>query len=109
MNVQFFRVFFWHVVRYTRRHRLLAGLNILSVALGVSVYLAIQIANHSANQSFAASIDLVAGKANLEVRAPPRSPSAGRKPRMRWTSTWTAGSATRTGWRSRTSSRSSTG
>ena len=39
------------------------------MALGVSVYLAIQIANHSANQSFAASIDLVAGKANLEARA----------------------------------------
>ena len=67
---QFIRLFLWHVVRYTRRHRLLAGLNILSVALGVSVYLAIQIANHSANQSFAASIDLVAGKANLEVRSP---------------------------------------
>ena len=70
MTRQFGRLFFWHVVRYTRRHPLLAGLNILSVALGVSVYLAIQIANHSANQSFAASIDLVAGKANLEVRAP---------------------------------------
>ena len=70
MTKQFGRLFFWHVVRYTRRHPLLAGLNILSVALGVSVYLAIQIANHSANQSFAASIDLVAGKANLEVRSP---------------------------------------
>ena len=70
MSIQFGRIFFWHVVRHTRRHRLLAGLNILSVALGVSVYLAIQIANHSANRSFAASIDIVAGKANLEVRAP---------------------------------------
>ena len=62
MTRQFPRLFLWHVVRYARRHRLLAGLNILSVALGVSVYLAIQIANHSANQSFAASIDLVAGQ-----------------------------------------------
>ena len=70
MTVQIVRLYFWHVVRYTRRHRLLAGLNVLSVALGVSVYLAIQIANHSANQAFAASIDLVAGKANLEVRSP---------------------------------------
>ncbi len=70
MTRQFGRLFLWHVVRYTRRHQLLAGLNVLSVALGVSVYLAIQIANHSANQSFAASIDLVAGKANLEVRSP---------------------------------------
>ena len=66
---QFPRLFLWHVVRNARRHPLLAGLNVLSVALGVSVYLAIQIANHSANQSFAASIDLVAGKANLEARA----------------------------------------
>ena len=66
---QFFRLFLWHVVRNARRHPLLAGLNVLSVALGVSVYLAIQIANHSANQSFAASIDLVAGKANLEARS----------------------------------------
>ena len=66
---QFPRLFFQHVVRNARRHPLLAGLNVVSVALGVSVYLAIQIANHSANQSFAASIDLVAGKANLEARA----------------------------------------
>ena len=67
---QFPRLFLWHVARNARRHKLLAGLNICSVALGVAVYLAIQIANHSANQSFASSVDLVAGKANLEVRSP---------------------------------------
>ena len=70
MTRQFPRLFLWHVARHARRHKLLAGLNVFSVALGVAVYLAIQIANHSANQSFAASIDLVAGKANLEVRSP---------------------------------------
>ena len=70
MTRQFPRLFAWHVVRHAGRHKLLVGLNVFSVALGVSVYLAIQIANHSANQSFAASIDLVAGKANLEVRSP---------------------------------------
>ena len=70
LTPQFPRLFLWHVARYARRHPLLACLNVLSVALGVSVYLAIQIANHSANQAFAASIDLVAGKANLEVRSP---------------------------------------
>ncbi len=47
---------------------MLVGLNVLSVALGVAVYLAIQIANHSAHRSFAGAIDLVAGKAHLEVR-----------------------------------------
>ncbi|HEY5894754.1 MAG TPA: FtsX-like permease family protein [Chthoniobacterales bacterium] len=62
------RVFVWQVVRYAARHRLLAVLNIASVALGVSVFLAIQIANHSANQALRASVDLVAGKATLEVR-----------------------------------------
>lgn len=70
MSRQFPRLFLWHVARHARRHPLLAALNVLSVALGVAVYLAIGIANHSASESFAGSVDLVAGKANLEVRAP---------------------------------------
>ena len=68
MTRQFPRIFLWHAVRHLQRHPLLAALNVLSVALGVAVYLAIQIANHSAHRSFAAGIDLVAGKAQLEVR-----------------------------------------
>ena len=68
MTPQFPRIFYWHIVRHVRRHRLLALLNVLSVALGIAVYLAIQIANHSANRSFAAGVDLVAGRAHLEVR-----------------------------------------
>ena len=70
MTAQFPRLFYRQVVRHAGRHKLLAALNVFSVALGVSVYLAIQIANHSANRAFAASIDLVAGKANLEVQSP---------------------------------------
>ena len=65
---QFARVFLWHVVRHVRRHRLLALLNVLSVGLGIAVYLAIQIANHSATRSFAAGVELVAGRADLEAR-----------------------------------------
>ena len=68
MTPQLPRIFLWHVWRYLERHPLLVVLNVLSVALGVAVYLAIQIANHSANRSFAAGIDLVAGKAHLEIR-----------------------------------------
>ena len=61
--------FVWqHVVRYALRHRFLALINVLSVALGVAVYLAIQITNYSAEQSFAAGVDLVAGRAHLEAR-----------------------------------------
>jgi putative ABC transport system permease protein len=70
MSPQYFRIFRWHVLRYLRRHPLLGLLNILSVALGVSVYLATQIANHSANRAFAATVDLVAGKAELQISAP---------------------------------------
>ena len=66
-HLHFFR---WLVLRYLAQHRLLAALNIASVALGVAVYLAIQIANHSANRAFAASVDVVAGKAHLEITAP---------------------------------------
>ena len=58
------------VLRHARRHKFLAALNIASVALGVCVFLAITIANHSANRSFRAGVELLAGKANLEVRGP---------------------------------------
>lgn len=64
------RLFAWHVLRNLAHHRALALLNILSVALGVAVYLATQIANHSANSAFAATVDTVAGKADLEIAAP---------------------------------------
>jgi len=63
-----FRVFWWNAARYVRRHRLLALANILGIALGIAVYLAIRIANESASRAFAASVDLVAGRAHLEIR-----------------------------------------
>ena len=66
---QYLRLFQWHVLRYIARHRLLALLNVLSVALGVAVYLAIQVANQSANRAFRATIDVVAGKAELQITA----------------------------------------
>ncbi|HEY0370259.1 MAG TPA: FtsX-like permease family protein, partial [Chthoniobacterales bacterium] len=74
VTANYLRLFRAHVLRYIARHRLLAALNILSVALGVAVYLAIQIANHSATSAFAATIDIVAGKADLEITAPNRLP-----------------------------------
>ncbi|MGI8889673.1 MAG: FtsX-like permease family protein [Chthoniobacterales bacterium] len=70
MTAQYTRLFRWHVLRYLAQHPLLACLNVATVALGVALYLAIQIANDSANRAFAASVDVVAGKAELEVRAP---------------------------------------
>src|SRR5262249_27250076 len=58
------------VLRYLARHPLLASLNVLTVALGVALYLAIQVANVSANRAFGATVDIVAGRAQLEVNAP---------------------------------------
>jgi putative ABC transport system permease protein len=61
------RLFFTHSLRYLARHPALAALNIVGIALGVTVFLSIQIVNHSALESFRASVDIVAGKADLEV------------------------------------------
>jgi putative ABC transport system permease protein len=61
-------LFRWHVLRHARRHWVLAGLNVFAVGLGVAVFVAIQIANGSAARAFEAGVDVVAGKAQLEVR-----------------------------------------
>ncbi|MFL6584255.1 MAG: FtsX-like permease family protein [Chthoniobacterales bacterium] len=66
----FAHLFRRHVLRYIGQHPLLAALNVLSVGLGVAVYLATQIANQSANRAFMASVDLVAGRADLQITAP---------------------------------------
>lgn len=62
------RLFHQLVVRYLLRHKLIALLDLASVAIGVAVYLAIQTANHSASRAFESSIDVIAGKAHLEIR-----------------------------------------
>jgi len=62
-----FRLFLTHSLRYFARHPALTALNIVGIALGVTVFLAVQIINHSALESFRASVDIVAGKADLEV------------------------------------------
>ena len=64
------RILLRQAARHARRHTLLAAMNVLSIALGVCVFLAIMIANRSADRSFRAGVEMVAGKANLEVRGP---------------------------------------
>lgn len=61
------RLLLVHSLRYFARHPVLTALNIIGIALGVTVFLGIQIINHSALESFRASVDIVAGKADLEV------------------------------------------
>jgi putative ABC transport system permease protein len=61
------RLFLTHSLRHFARHPVLTALNIVGIALGVTVFLSIEIVNHSALESFRASVDVVAGKADLEV------------------------------------------
>jgi len=61
------RLFLIHSLRHFARHPALTALNIVGIALGVTVFLSIEIVNHSALESFRASVDIVAGKADLEV------------------------------------------
>ena len=55
-------------LRYWLRHRGAFALATLGVALGIAVFVAIQIANASVLGAFGASVDAVAGRANLQIR-----------------------------------------
>jgi putative ABC transport system permease protein len=68
MILRFARLFWRQVVRQAWRHPLLTGLNILGIALGITVFLAIQIANRGAVASFRSAAELTTGRAHLEIR-----------------------------------------
>ncbi|MEI6493517.1 MAG: FtsX-like permease family protein, partial [Verrucomicrobiota bacterium] len=68
MTARFGALFFRQVLRPSLRRPLLPALNILSIGLGVAVFLAIQIANRGALSSFQNAVGLVAGRAHLEIR-----------------------------------------
>jgi len=70
MTPRFPTLFWRQVVRPSWRHPLLTGLNILSIALGITVFLAVQIANRGALASFRSAAELTTGRAELEVRGP---------------------------------------
>lgn len=55
-------------LRYWWRHKGAFALASLGVALGIAVFVAIQIANASVLNAFSASIDAVSGTANLQIR-----------------------------------------
>lgn len=68
MTLRFATLFWRLVVRPWGLRPLMPLLNICGVALGVAVFLAIQMANDGALRSFRNAVGLVAGKAHLEVR-----------------------------------------
>jgi putative ABC transport system permease protein len=67
--MKYLALFLTHSWRYYRKHKVLAVINVAGITLGVTVFLAIQIVNQSALNAFKASVDLVAGKANLSIEA----------------------------------------
>lgn len=68
MTPRFPSLFWRQVVRPWTAHPLLPVINILSIAIGVTVFLAIQMANRGALSSFQNAVTLVAGRAHLEIR-----------------------------------------
>ncbi|MEM7342717.1 MAG: FtsX-like permease family protein [Chloroflexota bacterium] len=59
------------VLRHSTKHPIQSLLLILSIALGVAMVVAIDLANSSASQAFALSTDSVAGKATHQIIAMP--------------------------------------
>src|SRR5258708_5240736 len=57
----------WISLRHLREEPGRTLLTLFGVALGVAVFLAIRLANSSALASFSATVDAVAGRANLQV------------------------------------------
>lgn len=57
------------ILRDVARNTIRTLLTICGIGLGVAVFLAISLANHTALAKFNETVDLVAGKANLEIRA----------------------------------------
>ncbi len=55
------------ILRQMWRSKVLTLINILSIAVGVAVFLSVRVINHSAKSGFSATLDAVAGKANLQA------------------------------------------
>src|ERR1700704_3815211 len=68
MILRFARLFWRQVVRQAWRNPLLTSLNVLGIALGITVFLAVQIANRGAIASFRAAAELTTGRSHLEIR-----------------------------------------
>jgi putative ABC transport system permease protein len=65
--VSFFHLFRTIILRHIRYERGKFLLSVLGVTIGVAVFVAIRLANSTALGSFTASLDAVAGRANLQV------------------------------------------
>jgi putative ABC transport system permease protein len=65
--MNFFRLFHRYIIRDLVRHRSQAALTVSGIALGISVVVAVHLANDRATRSFNDSLRLLSGQADLEI------------------------------------------
>jgi len=63
------KLFFSFIVRDLVKNWIRSAITIGGIALGVSVFLAITLANETALSKFKETVDVISGKANLEIRS----------------------------------------
>ncbi|MBX3137656.1 hypothetical protein KF707_15645 [Candidatus Obscuribacterales bacterium] len=63
------KLFFSFIVRDLFKNWVRTAITVGGIALGVSVFLAITLANETALSKFKETVDVISGKANLEVRS----------------------------------------
>ena len=63
-------LFRWFIVRNLRQQPLRCCVTVLSLAVGVAVVIAIQLANASSVRGFSMALDAVAGRTSLEITSP---------------------------------------
>jgi putative ABC transport system permease protein len=55
------------ILRHLRLNKMRTFLTVMGIALGVSVFISVQMAIHTAIESFNSTVDHVSGKANLQI------------------------------------------
>jgi putative ABC transport system permease protein len=63
------KLFFSFIVRDLVKNWVRSAITVFGIALGVSVFLAITLANETALSKFRETVDVISGKANLEIRS----------------------------------------
>ena len=62
-----FHLFKKITLRHLRHNKMWTFLTVMGIALGVSVFVSVQMAVHTAIESFNSTVDYVSGKANLQI------------------------------------------
>ena len=78
------RLFRPFILRHLRREPVRCVATVVSIALGIAVVVAIQLANASSVRGFEAALDAVSGRTSLEIISPGRGVDEGRLADLGW-------------------------